>query len=132
MKKANSILNNDVCEVPRWQLLKQQLNNLSPKEFERAIRDTPDAVVIDVRTPAEFAAGHIEDAINIDYLSYDFWDRMEQLDPERTYFIYCRTARRSVRTCTLMRNGGFQRVYHLDGGWNLWLEITVEGRGITL
>lgn len=129
MKKANSILNNDVCEVPRWQLLKQQLNNLSPKEFERAIRDTPDAVVIDVRTPAEFAAGHIEDAINIDYLSYDFWDRMEQLDPQRTYFIYCRTARRSVRTCTLMRNGGFQRVYHLEGGWNLWLEIMVEGGG---
>ncbi len=110
----------DICEIPRWQLLKQQLNNLPPAVFKEVLRETPDAVIIDVRTPAEFAAGHIEGAINIDYLSPDFWDQMERLDPERTYFVYCRTSRRSVRTCTLMRNGGFQRVYHLDGGWNLW------------
>ncbi len=117
------MLQPDVCEIPRWQQLKRQLNNLTPQEFLQALTETPDAVVIDVRTPAEFELGHIEGAINIDYLSYDFWDRMEQLDPNRTYFIYCRTARRSVRTCTLMRNGGFKRVYHLDGGWNLWAEV---------
>ncbi|MFN7116664.1 MAG: rhodanese-like domain-containing protein [Saprospiraceae bacterium] len=110
----------DVCEIPRWQQLKRLLNNLSPAEFKTALSETPDVVLIDVRTKAEYDAGHISGAINIDYLSYDFWDRMEQLDPQRTYFIYCRTSRRSVRTCTLMRNGGFQNIYHLDGGWNLW------------
>lgn len=111
-----------VCEIPRWQQLKRQLNNLNAVEFKVALAETPDVVLIDVRTPAEFEAGHIPGAININYLAYDFWDQMEQLDPQRTYFIYCRTARRSVRTCTLMRNGGFQHIYHLDGGWNLWSE----------
>lgn len=114
--------NPNICEVPRWHLLKQQLNNLTPEEFQRALQETPDAVLIDVRTPAEFEAGHIPGAVNINYLAYDFWDQMEQLDVERTYFIYCRTARRSVRTCTLMRNSGFKNIFHLDGGWNLWTE----------
>lgn len=113
----------DVCEIPRWQQLKRLLNNLSPVEFKAALAETPDVVLIDVRTKPEYDAGHIPGAINIDYLSYDFWYRMEQLDPERTYFIYCRTSRRSVRTCTLMRNGGFKHIYHLDGGWNLWSEV---------
>jgi rhodanese-related sulfurtransferase len=113
--------NNTICEIPRWQLLKQRLNNLNPTEFRRALRDTPDAVIIDVRTPEEFATGHIPGAVNIDYLGEQFWERMEQLDPARAYFIYCRTSRRSVRTGTLMRNGGFRQVYHLDGGWNAWV-----------
>ena len=113
---------NNVCEIPRWHQLKRLLNNRSPAEFRVALADTPNAVLIDVRTPSEYEAGHIAGAVNMDYLSYDFWDRIEQLDPDRTYFIYCRTARRSVRTCTLMRNAGFKKLYHLDGGWNLWNE----------
>ncbi len=115
-----------VCEIPRWQQLKRQLNNLNAVEFKAALAETPDVVLIDVRTPTEFEAGHIPNAVNINYLGYDFWDKMEQLDPQRTYFIYCRTARRSVRTCTLMRNGGFQHIFHLDGGWNLWAETFEE------
>lgn len=115
-------MKNEVCEIPRWHLLKQQLNNLTPKAFVAALATAPDAVVIDVRTPEEFAMGHIDGAININYLGEGFWDKMEVLDPKGTYFVYCRTARRSVRTCTLMRNGGFKNIYHLDGGWNAWLE----------
>ena len=111
-------MQNDHCKVSRWQLLKQQLNNLEPQAFLQAIADTPDAVVIDVRTPEEFAMGHLEGAINIDYLGDGFWEKMEALDPGRTHFVYCRTSRRSLRACTLMRNGGFSKVFHLDGGWN--------------
>jgi rhodanese-related sulfurtransferase len=116
-----------ICEIPRWQQLKRQLNNLTPAEFKAALAETPDVVLIDVRTPAEFEAGHIPGAVNINYLAYDFWDTLERLDPQRTYFIYCRTSRRSVRTCTLMRNGGFKKIYHLDGGWNLWSETFGDG-----
>ncbi|MBK8706269.1 MAG: rhodanese-like domain-containing protein [Saprospiraceae bacterium] len=108
------------CPVSRWQLLKGLLNNLSPEAFRQAIATLPGITVIDVRTVEEFAANHIEGAINIDYLAYDFWDCIEKLDPQRTYLVYCRSGRRSVRAATLMRNGGFKAVYHLDGGYANW------------
>ena len=113
------------CKTPRWRLLKAKLNNLPPESFFNAVRQHKDALLIDVRTPAEFEVSHISGAINIDYLSEDFWDRMEQLGNDKTYFVYCRTGRRSIRTCTLMRNGGFdnKKIFNLDGGLLLWNEL---------
>ena len=113
------------CKTPRWRLLKAKLNNLPPESFFNAVRQHEDALLIDVRTPAEFEVSHISGAINIDYLSEDFWDRMEQLGNDKTYFVYCRTGRRSIRTCTLMRNGGFdnKKIFNLDGGLLLWNEL---------
>jgi rhodanese-related sulfurtransferase len=105
----------DRCDISRWQLLKQELNNLTPPAFE-ALRQKPGVVLIDVRTAAEYQSYHFEGAINLDYLAPEFWDRIEQLDPSATYIVYCRSGRRSTRACTLMKNGGFSRIYNLDGG----------------
>ena len=106
----------DACKIRRWDLLKKQLNNLSPAEFQEALDKWPEAILIDCRTAAEFTAGHLDEAINIDYLSYDFLDKMEALDPGKEYLVYCRTGRRSVRACMLMKNGGIPNAYNLDGG----------------
>ena len=113
------------CKTPRWRLLKAQLNNLSPKEFSASIKACKDPIVVDVRTPAEFAQNHIPGAENICYLADDFWDRIEQLDADKDIFVYCRTGRRSIRACTLMRNGGFDpaKVFNLEGGYALWQEL---------
>lgn len=119
---------NNTCKISRWQILKAQLNNLTPEAFLQMVNQTPGAVVIDVRTQAEYEEGNLFDAINIDYLAYDFWDRIEKLDPHRPYFIYCRSGRRSIRTCTLMKNGGFDQVYNLDGGLNTWQEVFKKKR----
>ena len=108
------------CDVSRWQVLKTQLNNLTPAEFNQAIEKAGEGIVIDVRTAAEYENWHFQNAINIDYLSYDFWDKMELLDADQTYYIYCRSGRRSIRTCTLMKNGGFTHIFNLDGGLNAW------------
>lgn len=110
------------CKTPRWQLLKAQLNNLSPEIFAQQINSLEHPIIIDVRTPKEFASGHLENAININYLADDFWDRITQFCPSQHFFVYCRSGRRSIRTCTLMRNGGFEptRIFNLDGGLNLW------------
>lgn len=112
------------CKVPRWRLLKAQLNNLEPKAFCEKIQSSESPVIIDVRTPAEFATGHMFEAINLNYLDESFWDQVEQLDAEKDIFVYCRTGRRSIRACTLMRNGGFDnnRVFNLDGGYAEWME----------
>ena len=109
------------CEVSRWKQLKNQLNNLEPAEFARVVEEQR-GIIIDVRTPEEYAAGHLSGAINLDYFSYEFWDEIEKLDPEAPYYIYCRSARRSIRACTLMRNGGFTQVYNLEGGLVSWQE----------
>ncbi len=108
------------CKVTRWQLLKQQLDNLEPASFRKILEQTPGAVLLDVRTQREFDQGALPGAVHLNYLDYGFLDRLEQLDKEATYLVYCRTGRRSIRTCTLMRNDGFQRVFNLEGGLLAW------------
>lgn len=112
------------CKTPRWLLLKAQLNNLSPEAFHQKLQTVDNPIILDVRTPQEFAVGHIENAINISYLAEDFWDRIETICPSKYIFVYCRSGRRSIRTCTLMRNGGFDnaRIFNLEGGYPLWKE----------
>ena len=65
------------------------------------------AVVIDVRTPAEFAAGHLEGAISLDVQSADFEALVSQLDPAATYFVYCRSGNRSGQAIDRMTALGF-------------------------
>ena len=104
------------CEIPRWQLIKNQLNNLDFEGFVEAFQKEENAICLDVRTEAEYAQWHIDGAQNLSYLSTTLADDLEQLDPKKTYFVYCRTSRRSLRICQLMRNSGFQDVYHLKDG----------------
>lgn len=110
------------CKTSRWRLLKAQLNNLNPSDFKQKIKDAAHPLILDVRTKAEYDQKHIEHAINLDYLSDDFWDQVEQLDNQQPIFVYCRTGRRSIRACTLMRNGGFRKeqLFNLEGGFALW------------
>jgi phage shock protein E len=65
------------------------------------------AVVVDVRTPSEFAAGHVVDALNIDVGSKDFEAKVDALDKGRTYVVYCRTGSRAVRAIETMAELGF-------------------------
>ena len=111
------------CKTPRWQMLKAQLNNLVPEQFLKVLQNSNNPIVIDVRTPQEFLTGHIPNAINIDYLSSDFWENIENLPKDGDYLIYCRSGRRSIRTCTLMKNGGFdnEKTYNLEGGYERWV-----------
>ena len=105
-----------ICVVPRWTILKENLDNITKSDLPDVIREFPDLVTIDVRTPPEFQAFHLDNAINIDYLSEGFLDRIEELDKNRNYLVYCRSGRRSVRTAVLMKNFGFPNIIHLEGG----------------
>jgi len=106
------------CPPSRWFLLKQKLNNLTPESFVDKIHETPDAVILDVRKSDELCNGSLPDSVNINYFDYDFWEVIKKMDPNRPYFVYCQSGRRSIRACTLMKNGGFKRIYNLDGGLN--------------
>lgn len=77
-------------------------------------------VILDVRTPAEYAQGHIAGAINIDFYSPAFEETVKALDRDDTYFIYCRSGNRSGQARNLMEGLGFAEVYNLSGGINAW------------
>jgi phage shock protein E len=66
-----------------------------------------DAVIIDVRTPEEFATGHLEGAVNIDVQSPDFGTIISQLPTDAEYFVYCRSGNRSGQAIETMTASGF-------------------------
>ncbi|MCD9623284.1 rhodanese-like domain-containing protein [Rhabdothermincola salaria] len=66
-----------------------------------------DAVIVDVRTPAEFAEGHVEGAVNIDVQSPDFADAVASLDPGAPTVVYCRSGNRSAAAVAQMAQAGF-------------------------
>jgi len=75
-----------------------------------------DTVIIDVRTPAEFASGHLDGAVNIDVQSPDFAAQMMELDPNGDYFVYCRSGNRSGQAIAQMNQMGFNGENLTNGG----------------
>lgn len=93
---------------------------LSPAEFSAKISQTPDAIVLDVRTEAELASGVIQNAMNIVY-DQDFASRLANL-PNKPIFIYCASGKRSAKAAQILRNNGYTTVYELENGLNNWIE----------
>ncbi|ASR56931.1 hypothetical protein CBP52_12335 [Cellulomonas sp. PSBB021] len=74
-----------------------------------------DTVVIDVRTAAEYDAGHLEDAVNYDVQSPDFAAQVATLDPEGSYVVYCRTGNRAGVAVDRLEDLGFDDVQNAGG-----------------
>jgi len=99
------------------------LSTISPRQANVLIqqeKDNPDFVIIDIRTPGEFKSGHIKGAVLLDYYSKDFKKNMQALDKNKTYLIYCRSANRSARTLSLIKDMGFRSIYNMDQGLIGW------------
>jgi rhodanese-related sulfurtransferase len=77
-------------------------------------------VLLDVRTAGEFAAGHIEGALNIDVEGMTFEGEIKNLDPSKTYAIYCQSGRRSRIAAETLTNAGFTQLFNLDEGIASW------------
>ena len=85
-------------------------------------------VILDVRTPEEYADGHIYDAININLNSPDFKDEINRLDKNFTYVVYCRSGSRSNTARNIMEESGFKHVINMTGGITGWIS---EGFPVT-
>lgn len=72
--------------------------------------------VIDVRTPEEYAEGHLEGAQLIDFYSDTFAEQIASLDPDDDYLVYCRSGNRSGQAVALMQQHGIDQVWDLQGG----------------
>ncbi len=77
-------------------------------------------VILDVRTPEEYNEGHLSNAMNVDFRSTDFEEQIENLDKNKSYFVYCRSGNRSGQALEVMEQKGFQKICHMDGGINKW------------
>ena len=94
--------------------------NLSATEFSDKIKDMTTAPIVDVRTPEEFAKGHLQDANNYDWNGSDFQKQISTLDKSKPVFVYCLSGGRSSSAASQMRSDGFKEVYELSGGIMKW------------
>lgn len=94
--------------------------NLDPAGFAKQITKA-DVVTLDVRTPGEFAEGHIAGAINIDVESGTFETEIAKLDKTKSYSVYCQSGRRSLIAVDKMSASGFEKLSNLDNGINDWI-----------
>jgi phage shock protein E len=92
---------------------------VDPVEFSEVIAQ-PGVIILDVRTPEEFNAGHIANAININIADSDFSSEVSKLDKNATFAVYCRSANRSAVATNEMAELGFTDMYDMQGGIIDW------------
>ncbi len=93
--------------------------DLSVTDFSSKVAEAG-VITLDVRTPGEFAEGHIEGAQLIDFQSGNFENEISALDKNATYAVYCRSGNRSGQAVKVMHDAGFHNVYNLNGGVIDW------------
>lgn len=93
---------------------------LAPQPFSDKLLLSPEAQVVDVRTPEEFNSGHLKNALNINYYEDDFSSQLVKLDKQKPVFVYCKVGGRSAKAATLLRKEGYKNVYDLRGGILAW------------
>lgn len=93
--------------------------HMAAADFSTAMAK-PGTIVLDVRTPAEYASGHLPQALNIDIEAGDFATRIATLDKNATYAVYCRSGNRSGVALEQMAGVGFTNLYDLAGGIGAW------------
>jgi rhodanese-related sulfurtransferase len=96
--------------------------HMTASDFSTAMKK-PGTIVLDVRTPAEYASGHLPAAQNIDIEAPDFATRIAALDKAATYAVYCHSGNRSGTALEQMSAAGFTHVYDLAGGIGAWQEM---------
>jgi thioredoxin 1 len=107
------------------------METIPAQDFEKKIR-LAGVHLIDVRTPEEFAEGHIEGAKNINYNDPSFAAEVKKLEPSKTILVYCLSGGRSSSSMSVFAEAGFKKIYNLEGGKMKWTSsgfplVTNEG-----
>jgi rhodanese-related sulfurtransferase len=100
------------------------IKTITTEEAYNAIKDNKDNdnfVILDIRTPGEYATGHLENSVPIDFYSDTFAEDLNKLDKTKTYLVYCRSGNRSTNSLKVFSKLGFSRVLNMAGGIRGWL-----------
>ena len=88
--------------------------NINLKKAVKTINTSTNLILLDVGTAEEYSSGYIPNSINIDVLSSDFKSKIELLDKNKEYLIYCRSGNRSTIASSIMATNGFIKIYNLN------------------
>ena len=103
----------------------QITQNVSAEEFHRLYTEKG-GQMLDVRTAGELESGYIPNAVNIDFYSNSFEDKLKELDKTKPVFVYCAAGGRSGKAMQMMASMNFAEVYNLSGGFPTWEEAGYE------
>lgn len=99
------------------------INVLSPKDFIKQAKADTTAIILDVRTPGEYKEEHLAGARQLDFLNSEAFDAgIKLLDKSHTYYVYCRSGKRSHHACMKMQKQGF-KVFDMEGGILNWKKL---------
>ena len=102
----------------------QNLNIEPDKVYDLLSKNNKNnSILLDVRTEEEFIESKINNSLNIDFYSDNFKISILSLDKSKTYYVYCRSGRRSLNTVEFMRENGFSKSYNVDGGIIKWTDL---------
>lgn len=104
------------------QVTNSTVNNLTITEFIQKHKNTPNAQLLDVRTPSEWAQGNVANATKCDFNSSNFKLSVAQLDKSKPVFVYCAAGGRSAKAAKILEELGFEKIYNLKGAGNADLQ----------
>ena len=102
----------------------KQPTELSPEAFKSAVA-AGKARLVDVRTPAEYAAGHLQGSVNMDWTADDYEAAFAKLDKTMPVLLYCHSGGRSEQALEYLTEQGYQ-AQHLAGGFIAWKKAGYE------
>ena len=105
------------------------VTEISVERAVARIKKDPKIVVVDIRTPEEFAKGHLKGAINLNVNSRYFSKKLAKLDRKKTYLMHCRSGGRSAASIAVWNRLGFENVLHLAAGTLGWVK---EGQALVV
>lgn len=109
-----------VCLMPLDALAHKEVSSAEAREL---LASPPDGLIIlDVRTPDEYRAGHIAHARNLDFFSPRFELNLAELPKNTPILLYCRSGNRSSQALEYFEEAGLGPLYHLTRGFKQWQE----------
>ncbi len=115
-KKEVSTATNKVAQKAVQQ--KTTIERLDTKSFYERVNGK-DVQLVDVRTPQEYAAGHLKNADNVNVFDADFITKMAKYKKDEPVYVYCRSGGRSMKAANMLKTKGYH-VVNLNGGFNGW------------
>ena len=95
----------------------QIIRSIDSQDAKSLLDNEEEIILLDVRTPEEFAEGHLSGAKNLNFNGPNFPEELRQLDPNQKYMLYCAVGGRSGKTLKMMEDMGFKEVYNVSEGF---------------